>query len=128
MVSDPPAPWESDPELPVTVNEALPAAAPEVVEMVSVELDGGVTEDGEKLPLAPLGSPPTESEIAELKPLSADGLTVKLVELPATTEAEPGDSESEKSAVLATVTVDDPPDRFTEAPLCVADGEVTDTE
>jgi len=117
MVSDPEAPWESDPEFPVTVKEVVPAAAPEVVVRVNVALDGGVMEAGEKLPLTPLGRPLTESEIAELKPFRAEGLTVKVVEFPATTEADPGDSASEKSAALVTVTVDDPPDRVTALPL-----------
>jgi hypothetical protein len=59
----------------VNVSEEAPAA----VLIVSVELAPlgvGMTEVGTKLPLAPEGSPVTDSETGEVKPLLAVSVTV----------------------------------------------------
>ena len=86
------------PDVPVTENVVVPAAAVEAAEMVSVELPPAVTVAGENDPVTPLGSPETLSAIACGLPLTAVVVTVYGVELPAATDAAPGDRATVKSA------------------------------
>ena len=68
--------WMSDPFVPVTVTVGPPAAAPEVVLIVSVEDPDPAIEGGLKLPETPKGSPDTERLTAPLKPFNPFTVTV----------------------------------------------------
>ena len=87
-----------EPDVPVTEKVVVPAAAVEFAEMVKVELPPAVTVAGENDPVTLPGIPDTLSAIACVLPLTAVVLTVNDVELPAATEAEPGDTATVKSA------------------------------
>jgi hypothetical protein len=87
-----------EPDVPVTENAVVPAAAVELAEMVNVALPPAVTVAGENAPVTPLGSPEMLSPIDCVLPLTAVVLTAYEVELPAATVADAGDTATVKSA------------------------------
>jgi hypothetical protein len=86
-----------EPDVPLTENAVVPAAAVEFAEIVSVELPPAVTVAGENDPVTLPGSPETLSAIACVLLFTAVVLTVKEVELPAATDADPGVTATVKS-------------------------------
>jgi hypothetical protein len=83
----------------------VPAAVELEVEIVSVDDDPAVTEDGENDAVAPLGRPLALSETVCAEPEVTAVETVALVPDPAATDADVGLTESEKSFVAAAVTL-----------------------
>ena len=85
------------PDVPVTENVVVLAAAVAVVEIVSAAVEPTVTVAGENEPVTPLGSPEILRAIDCVLPLTAVVVTEYEVELPAATDAEPGDTATVKS-------------------------------
>jgi hypothetical protein len=85
-------------DVPVTENVVVLAVAAALAEIVSVAEAPAVTVAGENEPLTPPGSPETLSAIDCVLPLIALVVTEYEVELPAATDAEPGDTATAKSA------------------------------
>jgi hypothetical protein len=90
--------------VPVIVSEYEPAAAEDVVAMVSVDDPPEVTEVGLRVAVTPDGAPATESVIVWAEPLTIAVLMVEVPELPAATLTLAGLAEIEKS-LTAAVTV-----------------------
>src|SRR3954453_6551817 len=84
-VTDALAPWLTVPEVPVTVNVAVVAAAVDAAVRVKVELAPAVTVAGLNAPVTPAGRPETESEMLWVLPFSAPGVTVEAAVPPAAT-------------------------------------------
>jgi len=61
--------------------------------------DGGVTEVGDNVQVAPVGHPETLRSTAELKPFNDPTVIVEVPELPCWIVREPGDADKEKSGV-----------------------------
>src|SRR2546428_8876814 len=80
------------PDVPVTENVVVLAAAVALAEIVSVDVAPAVTVEGENEPVTPLGSPETLSAIDCVLPLTAVVVTEYDVELPAATDADAGDT------------------------------------
>jgi hypothetical protein len=95
----------ADDPVPVIVTVYVPAAVELEVEIVSVDDDPAVTEDGENEAEAPLGSPLALSETDCAEPDVTAVETVALVPDPALTEADVGLTDSEKSLAAAGVTL-----------------------
>jgi hypothetical protein len=96
-IKDTVAVWLRLPLAPVMVNVKLPEAVELIVDTVRVDDPDPLTEDGLKLPVAPLGSPLMLNDTVPLNPFKADAEIVKLAPLPATTDCDAGVAESEKS-------------------------------
>src|SRR5579859_4361417 len=93
------------PLLPQTVNALEPPAVLFAVETPSVEAPEPGTEAGLKLPLAPAGNPLTLNDTLLLKPFRAVTVTVYVVELPAFTVCDEGETEMVKSGIPFTIRV-----------------------
>ncbi|TMB28894.1 MAG: hypothetical protein E6J62_16960 [Deltaproteobacteria bacterium] len=89
--------WLTVPDVPVTVNVAVVAAAVEAAVRVRVELPPAVTGLALKEPVTPAGRPETESEMLCVLPFSAPVLTVYATDPPAATVLLAGEIETEKS-------------------------------
>ena len=91
------------PFTPETVTPVVPAAALVEAVRVSVEVaeppEAGFTELGEKLAVAPEGSPLAERATAALKPFRLVTVTVEVTLAPGFTDTDEGEVESEKSDV-----------------------------
>lgn len=101
------AEWVSAPLIPVIVSDTVPAGVVLVVFTVSVEVPAGAGL-GEKIQEAPAGNPLQVRLATPLKPPLATMETVKVVEAPAATVCDAGETLSEKSGVgggCATVSV-----------------------
>ena len=97
MVRDTLVECTADPSVPVTVSVYVPAAADEVVEMLSVELLPAVTDVGLSEAVTPLGAPETASDTVPALPEVTAVEIVLLPALPAATLTLDGDAEIEKS-------------------------------
>jgi hypothetical protein len=82
--------WVKLPLVPVMVSGYVPSGVVELVVTVSVEVPDPVTVAGEKLAVAPAGSPLALSVTTPLNPFSAPMLVVKVVAFPTTTVCELG--------------------------------------
>jgi hypothetical protein len=91
--------------VPVTVSEYEPAAAEDVVEMVSVDDPPELTAVGLRDAVTPEGAPATERAIVCAEPLTIAVLMVEVPELPAATLTLTGLAEIEKSLTTGAVTV-----------------------
>jgi hypothetical protein len=85
---------------PVTVIVNVPLAVAEVVVIFKVAFPEPVTEVGDTDAVAPLGTPDTVKFTALLKPPIDPTAAVNDAVLPALIDAEPGDNEREKSALV----------------------------
>ena len=83
--------------MPVTVSVYVPAAAEDVVEMLSVELLPAVTDVGLSEAVTPAGAPENASDTVPALPAVTAVEMVLLPELPAATLKLDGDAEIEKS-------------------------------
>ena len=92
------AEWLPEDAVPVTVIEYVPAAADDVVLTVIVEPAPEVTLVGLNETVTPDGAPLADSATLSALPPTTAVLTVAVALLPAVTEAELDDSESEKSS------------------------------
>ena len=90
----------ADEPVPVIVSVYVPGAVELEVEIVSVDDEPAVTEDGENDAVAPDGRPLALSETVCAEPEVTAVETVALVPDPAVTDADDGLTESEKSFVL----------------------------
>jgi hypothetical protein len=95
----------ADEPVPVIVSGYVPAAVELEVEIVSVDDEPAVTEDGENDAVAPLGRPLALSETVCAEPEVTAVETVAVVPEPAATDAEVGLTDSEKSFAAAAVTL-----------------------
>jgi hypothetical protein len=92
------------PDVPVTENAVVPAAAAAAAEIVSVAAEPAVTVVGENEPVTPLGSPETLSAIDCVLPFMGVVVTEYDVELPAATEADAGATAMLKSGGVCGLT------------------------
>jgi hypothetical protein len=98
--------WVNVPLVPVTVIAGLPIGVLAVVVMVNVEDPEVVMEVGAKVPLAPLGRPPTVRVTEPVKPFRVPTVTVYVAVPPGMMEVMLGEIASEKSeAVTVSVIV-----------------------
>jgi hypothetical protein len=95
------------PDVPVMVNDVVPAAAVAFAVTVSTEVFPAVTVAGENDPVTPLGNPEVVSVIACVLPFTAVVVTVYGVELPLATDADAGDTATVKSGAVGGVTLTD---------------------
>jgi hypothetical protein len=95
----------ADEPVPVIVTAYVPAAVEVDVEIVSVDDDPAVTEDGENEAVAPLGSPLALRETVCAEPEVTAVEAVAVVPDPAVTDADVGLTESEKSFAAGGVTL-----------------------
>ena len=93
--------------MPVTVIVYVPATADDDVDTVIVELDPEFTDDGLNDTLTPLGAPDADNDTDSALPDVTAVLTEAVVELPAVTEPEAGDNETEKSLLAWAFTVNE---------------------
>ena len=104
-VSETGAPCVSEPEVPVTWKEVLPAAAePETLTvrvLLALPLAGGVTEAGLKPQVTPAGSPVQARPTAEPKALTLATVTVVVPAWPWAMLSEEGEAAIVKSGVAA---------------------------
>jgi hypothetical protein len=89
----------------VIVNAYVPAAVELEVEIVRVDDEPAVTDDGENDAVTPLGRPLAPSETVCAEPEVTAVETVAVVPDPAVTDADVGLTDSEKSFVAAAVTL-----------------------
>jgi hypothetical protein len=94
--------WARVPLLPVIVRESAYGVAAVVVCIVSVEVPlPPLIDDGLKLPLIPVGMPPSVPTVratVPLNPVSRVTVTVKVADCPGTTVFDVGPTAMEKSA------------------------------
>jgi hypothetical protein len=97
------------PPVAVTVTLEVPVVAVPLAVNVRVELPlpGAAIDVELKLAVTPVGSPPTESETAELKPPVAFVVIVELPEVPCARDRLEGEATTVKSAAWAAFTVND---------------------